>query len=56
MPKVPFTNNVVPMQPEATGSEPGPTQLAMAAVLMHQEGRLIDQTKTLPKQADDAQQ
>lgn len=39
MPKVPFTDNVVPMQ---AGDGPSPTDFAMAAAMMHQEGRLFE--------------
>lgn len=37
MPRVPQTGNVVPMQPQA--EMPSPTLFAMAAAMMHAEGR-----------------
>lgn len=44
MPRVPQTDNVVPMQPQA--ELPSPTLLAMAAVMMHQEGHLVIPNET----------
>ena len=48
MPKVPISN-VVPMTQQ--GEQPSETMYAMAAALMHQEGRLFDQ-KPKPKDKD----
>ena len=42
MPKVP-TSNVIPMQPKT--EMPSETMLAMAASMMHSEGRLLPQSK-----------
>lgn len=50
MPRIPVTNNVVPIQPQVP--MPSPTELAMAAAAMHQEGRLFEQPK--PKATNDS--
>lgn len=47
MPRVPTSDNVVPMQQaDIPGVTPSPTMFAMAAAAMHQEGRLFDLPKT----------
>lgn len=51
MPKVPYTDNVVPMQADVPGVTPSPTMFAMAAATMHKEGRLISAPKSLDKKA-----
>lgn len=50
MPRVPQTDNVVPMQPQV--EMPSPTIFAMAAAMMHQEGHLFPQAQP-PKAPDD---
>lgn len=50
MPKVPYTNNVVPLRPQAPQVDP--TYLAMAAAIMHEQGRLFEQPKPQPKAED----
>lgn len=46
MPRVPQTDNVVPMQQQA--EMPSPTMFAIAAATMHQEGRLFAQADNIP--------
>lgn len=41
MPKVPVSDNVVPFAGPAQGPQPSQTDFAMAAALMHQEGKLF---------------
>lgn len=40
MPKVPYSNNVVPLRPQ--GDQPAPEFLAMAAAVMHEQNRLFE--------------
>jgi len=47
MPRVPQTDNVVPIRHEP---QPDPTFLAMATAMMHSEGKLTPQ----PKAPDDS--
>lgn len=51
MPTVPRSGNVVPIRPQV--EEPSPTMFAMAAFMMHAEGRLIDAPKPVTKGTDD---
>lgn len=46
MPRVPQTDNVVPMQPG--GEPPSDTMFAMAAAMMHAEGRFDPQPTKAP--------
>jgi hypothetical protein len=48
MPRVPQTDNVVPIQPDV--KVPDPVYFAMAAATMHAQGRLFPQ----PKAEDDS--
>ena len=49
MPKVPFANNVVAMPGKPKGPPPSKTMLAMAAAVMHQQGRLVENPQTKGK-------
>ena len=52
MPRVPISDNVVSMvrgQPQAP--PPSQTMLAMAAAVMHEQGRLLDPTPMSPPQS-----
>lgn len=50
MPRVPQTDNVVPIQPQV--APPSDTMFAMAAAMMHAEGRLFPEPAQ-PKAPDD---